>query len=144
MAPTDYQNIDVSLICRNEATQTMKPLLIIGLGGGIGSIFRYLIQMYIGRSIIQAFPLGTLLVNISGCLIIGLLYGFSAKYAAITVEWRLFLVTGLCGGYTTFSSFSYESISLFKQGNYTYFILYTSLSFVLGLLATVGGIAIVK
>ena len=144
MAPTDYQNIDVYLICRNEATQTMKPLLIIGLGGCIGSIFRYLIQMYIGRSITQAFPLGTLLVNISGCLIIGLLYGFSAKYAAITVEWRLFLVTGLCGGYTTFSSFSYESISLFKQGNYTYFILYTSLSFVLGLLATVGGIAIVK
>jgi CrcB protein len=144
MAPTDYQNIDVYLICRNEAMQTMKPLLIIGLGGGIGSIFRYLIQIYIGRSITQAFPLGTLLVNISGCLIIGLLYGFSAKYAAITVEWRLFLVTGLCGGYTTFSSFSYESISLFKQGNYTYFILYTSLSFVLGLLATVGGIAIVK
>ena len=122
----------------------MKPLLIIGLGGGIGSIFRYLVQIFIGRSITQTFPLGTLLVNISGCLIIGLLYGFSAKYAAITVEWRLFLVTGLCGGYTTFSSFSYESISLFKQGNYTYFILYTSLSFVLGLLATVGGVAIVK
>ena len=122
----------------------MKPLLIIGLGGGIGSIFRYLVQIYIGRSITQAFPLGTLLVNISGCLIIGLLYGFSAKYTAITVEWRLFLVTGLCGGYTTFSSFSYESISLFKQGNYTYFILYTSLSFVLGLLATVGGTVMVK
>ena len=122
----------------------MKPLLIIGLGGGIGSIFRYLVQLYIGRSITQAFPLGTLLVNISGCLIIGLLYGFSAKYTTVTVEWRLFLVTGLCGGYTTFSSFSYESISLFKQGNYTYFILYTSLSFVLGLLATVGGTVIVK
>ena len=122
----------------------MKPLLIVGLGGGIGSIFRYLVQIYIGRSITLAFPLGTLLVNISGCLIIGLLYGFSAKYAAITVEWRLFLVTGLCGGYTTFSSFSYESISLFKQGNFTYFILYTSLSFVLGLLATVVGTAIVK
>jgi CrcB protein len=122
----------------------MKQLLIIGLGGGIGSMFRYLIQIYIGRSITQAFPLGTLLVNISGCLIIGLLYGFAAKYAAITVEWRLFLVTGLCGGYTTFSSFSYESISLFKQGNYAYFILYTSLSFVLGLLATVVGTVAVK
>ncbi len=122
----------------------MRTLLIIGLGGGIGSILRYLVQVYISRYVTLAFPVGTLLVNISGCLLIGLLYGLSTRYTVITVEWRLFLITGICGGYTTFSSFSYESISLFKQGNYTYFILYTTLSFVLGLLATVGGTAITK
>jgi len=122
----------------------MKTLLIIGLGGAIGSIFRYLVQVCTGRWITLNFPLGTLLVNISGCLLIGLFYGFSTKYTGITTEWKLFLITGLCGGYTTFSSFSYESISLFKQGNYLYFILYTSLSFILGLLATVGGAAIAK
>jgi CrcB protein len=55
------------------------------------------------------------------------------------VDWRLFLVTGICGGYTTFSSFSYEGISLARQGNYVYFLLYVTLSIVLGLLATVGG-----
>jgi CrcB protein len=122
----------------------MKPLLIIGLGGGIGSIFRYLVQTYIARTITQNFPLGTLLVNISGCLLIGLLSGLAAKHAALTMEWRLFLITGICGGYTTFSTFSYESVSLFKEGNYPYFILYTSLSFVSGLLATIGGITLAR
>ena len=123
----------------------MKTLLIIGLGGAIGSIFRYLVQVYTGRWITLSLPwVGTLLVNISGCLLIGLFYGFSTKYTGITTEWKFFLITGLCGGYTTFSSISYESISLFKQGNYLYFILYTSLSFVLGLLATAGGAAIAK
>jgi CrcB protein len=122
----------------------MKSLLIIGLGGGIGSVLRYLTQVYIGRWTTLTFPVGTLLVNVSGCLLIGLLYGFSQKHTAITLEWQLFFITGLCGGYTTFSSFSYESVSLLKQGNYTYFILYTSLSFVLGLIATVGGTAIAK
>jgi CrcB protein len=122
----------------------VKTLLIIGLGGGLGSIFRYLVQVGISRLATVSFPAGTFLVNITGCFVIGLLYGFSDKYATLTTEWRLFLVTGICGGYTTFSSFSYESISLFRQGNYTYFILYTVLSVAIGLLATLGGMLIVK
>jgi CrcB protein len=122
----------------------VKPILIIGLGGGLGSICRYLVQLGISRLTTVSFPAGTFLVNITGCFIIGLLYGFSDKYATLSTEWRLFLVTGICGGYTTFSSFSYESISLFRQGNYTYFIAYTVLSVLLGLLATVGGMMIVK
>lgn len=122
----------------------MKTILIIWLGGGLGSVFRYLVQLGISKLITVTFPAGTFLVNITGCFVIGLLYGLVNKYAALTLEWRLFLITGLCGGYTTFSSFSYESISLFRQGNYTYFILYVTLSVIAGLLATVGGIAIVK
>jgi CrcB protein len=122
----------------------VKTLLIIGLGGGLGSICRYLVQVGISRLTTVSFPAGTFLVNITGCFIIGLLYGFSDKYATLTAEWRLFLVTGICGGYTTFSSFSYESISLFRQGNYTYFIAYTVLSVAIGLLATLGGMLIVK
>jgi CrcB protein len=117
----------------------MRTLLIIGLGGGIGSICRYLIGVYVARHLTLAFPAGTFLVNITGCFIIGLLYGLSNRYAWLTLEWRLFVITGICGGYTTFSSFSYESINLFRQGNYTYFILYVVLSVVLGLLATIGG-----
>jgi len=122
----------------------MKYLFIIGLGGAIGSISRYLMQVVISRYITVTFPLGTFLVNLTGCFIIGLLYGLTNKYAWMTMEWRLFLITGLCGGYTTFSSYSYESISLIRQGNYVYFILYIVLSVVLGLLATAGGMATVK
>lgn len=122
----------------------MKAILVIWLGGGIGSVFRYLVQLGMSKLVTVTFPAGTFLVNITGCFIIGLLYGFANKYAAVTQEWRLFLITGLCGGYTTFSSFSYESVSLFRQGVYTYFILYVLLSVVIGLLATIVGISIVK
>ena len=122
----------------------MKAILIIWLGGGIGSVLRYLVQLGISKLVTVTFPTGTFLVNITGCFVIGLLYGLSGRYAALTSEWRLFLITGLCGGYTTFSSFSYESISLLRQGNYTYFILYTVLSVVIGLFSTIGGMNIVK
>jgi CrcB protein len=122
----------------------VKAILIIWLGGGIGSVLRYLVQLGISKLVTVTFPAGTFLVNITGCFVIGLLYGLSGRYAALTSEWRLFLITGLCGGYTTFSSFSYESISLFRQGNYTYFILYTVLSVLIGLFSTIGGMNIVK
>jgi CrcB protein len=107
-------------------------------------MFRYLAQVFVSRHVSILFPWGTFLVNCSGCFLIGLLYALSGKCTWMTQELRLFLITGLCGGYTTFSSFSYESISLFRQGAYSYFLLYTILSVVLGLLATVAGAAIFK
>ena len=122
----------------------MKPLLIIGFGGGLGSICRYLMTVYISKYITIAFPTGTFIVNITGCFIIGLLYGITNKYAWMSLEWRLFLITGICGGYTTFSTFSYDSISLIRQGNYLYFLLHVAFSVILGLLATVGGAALVR
>ena len=122
----------------------MKPILYIFLGGGIGSVCRYLAGLSITRQLTTAFPAGTFIVNITGCVLIGLLYGIANRHAWLTVEWRLFLITGICGGYTTFSTFSYESISLIRQGNYAYFFLYVVLSIVLGLLATVGGSALIR
>ncbi len=123
----------------------MKTILIIGLGGGIGSISRYLIGGYITRHITTTFPAaGTFVVNITGCFIIGLLFGVAGRQAWLTPEWRLFLITGICGGYTTFSTFSYESIELFRQGNYVYFLLYVLFSVLLGLLATVAGAALAR
>ena len=122
----------------------MKLVFIIGLGGGIGSMLRYLLQVFVSRHVTIAFPWGTFLVNCSGCFLIGVLYALSVRFSWMTLEWRLFLITGLCGGYTTFSSFSYEGISLFRQGDYIYFMLYIVLSVVLGLLATLGGAALFK
>jgi CrcB protein len=124
--------------------EKIKILLLIGLGGGIGSICRYLVQVLITRHFASTFPAGTLLVNITGCFIIGLLFGLGNRHAWLTLEWRLFLITGICGGYTTFSSFSYESISLIREGNYLYFLSYVLLSVALGLLATFGGAVLAR
>ncbi|HVU54766.1 MAG TPA: fluoride efflux transporter CrcB [Puia sp.] len=122
----------------------MKYLLITGIGGAIGTMCRWLVQVGIGRYMTIAWPLGTFVVNVSGCFVIGLLYGLSNKYAWMTMEWRLLLITGICGGYTTFSSYAYESISLIRQGNYFYFFSYVLCSVIVGLLATVGGVALIR
>ena len=122
----------------------MKPLLIVGIGGAFGSICRYLAQAYIGRHTTLTFPVGTLVVNLTGCFLIGILFGLGSKYAWMTLEWRLFLITGICGGYTTFSTYSLDSLTLFRQGHYTYFFVYVLGSVIVGLLATVAGAAVVR
>jgi CrcB protein len=122
----------------------MKNLIIIGVGGAFGAVARHLVGAFVIRHVSWAFTHSTFMVNLSGCFFIGLLYGLAVRYSWLTLEWRLFLITGICGGYTTFSSFSFESISLVRQGNYTYFFLYVLGSVILGLLATVIGIMVVK
>ncbi len=116
-----------------------KQLLFIGIGGGIGSILRYWIQLAISRHTTMVFPAATFIVNITGCFLIGLFYALASRENMLNLEWRLFLITGLCGGYTTFSSFSYENIELLKNGHYLQFSLYTGLSIFVGLLCTIGG-----
>jgi len=122
----------------------MRSLLFIGIGGGLGSIFRYLVQIFVGRHVPIVFPLGTFLVNCSGCFLIGLFYSLATKYTGFNPEWRLFLITGICGGYTTFSTFSYDGLILLKQGANLSFLLYVIGSVVLGLLATFAGAALIK
>jgi fluoride exporter len=122
----------------------ITTILIVALGGAVGSVGRYLLQVYFVRQTTLTFPLGTLLVNLSGCFLIGVFFALSTKYAWMTMEWRLFLMTGICGGYTTFSSFSLESINLLRQGHYPYFFLYILGSVIAGLFATVAGFAIIR
>jgi CrcB protein len=121
-----------------------KTLLLIGIGGGIGSIARFLCQRYIYILYPVNFPWGTLMVNIVGCFLIGIFYGVSEKGQMMNPEWRLFLTTGLCGGFTTFSSFAYENIGLIRTGNILGFSLYTGASVALGILATYLGILLLK
>lgn len=119
-------------------------LLIVGLGGGLGSISRYLCQRWLSISYPHHFPWGTFAVNMAGCLLIGIFWGLSARSLASTEQWKLFLMTGICGGFTTFSAFTLEGIGLLKEQRLALFFAYVAASVVLGLLATFAGMKIIK
>jgi fluoride exporter len=114
----------------------IKNILLVGLGGGIGSVFRYLVSLALPAG---NFPLATLAVNISGCLIIGIVFALSVKQEGLADTWKLFLATGICGGFTTFSAFSLENIGMLQSGKTGMAFLYIALSVVLGIAATFTG-----
>ena len=117
----------------------LKNLLIIGSGGFIGSIARYLVSQLNLSVNFHSIPVGTLLVNIIGCFLIGFLTGVADKSMILTTEWRLFLMVGLCGGFTTFSAFANENLMLLHNGQMLAVLLYTALSILLGFLAVYFG-----
>ncbi len=121
-----------------------RIFLLIGIGGFIGSVLRYYSQQLVSRFFPSTLPFGTLAVNIAGCLIIGIIYGLSERGNTLTPELRLLLATGFCGGFTTFSAFSYESIKLMSDGEWMYLALYVTISVVAGLAATFIGITITR
>jgi len=122
----------------------MKMFFIVGLGSFLGGGFRYLIQKQLTDSIQSSFPYSTLLINITGCFFLGFLLGISNKYDFLSPETRLFLTTGLCGGFTTFATFSNDSLMLLRDANYYYFFLYVILSVVVGIICTFLGYLIFK
>ena len=113
----------------------LKQLLLIGAGGFIGSVARYLISRLNTHVEWFSIPVGTLAVNVLGSLLIGFLIGISEKSPLLTVELRMFLMVGLCGGFTTFSSFSGENLMLMRNGQFLTLFLYTGLSILLGFTA---------
>ena len=119
-------------------------ILLVGLGGAIGSILRYLCQRWINESYHHNFPIATFLVNITGCLLIGMLYAGAEKGNILSPQIRLFLVTGFCGGFTTFSTFAFENVSLIRTGDNLYFLLYACCSVVVGILAVYLGSLLIK
>jgi len=113
----------------------MKFIFLIGAGSFIGGVFRYLLSLLIQAKTTSQFPFPTLTVNIIGCFFVGIFIGICSK-VQIPKEWEFFLVTGILGGFTTFSAFSNESILLFRDGYVGYAFLYILSNVLLGLLAT--------
>ena len=112
----------------------MKQLLLVFLGGGLGSVLRFVISKHFNQYF-QHFFLGTFIVNIIGCLLIGIILGFSLKNNFFSENQTLLLATGFCGGFTTFSTFAFEKHSLLRLGELTHFSIYTILSIVVGIIA---------
>ena len=121
----------------------MKMLFVIGTGSFFGGILRYLLSQFVQSKFLSAFPFGTLTVNIIGCFLIGLVFGLTDR-GTLTPEWRLFLATGLIGGFTTFSAFSFETVGLLRDGQLLYATAYIVGTVIIGLLATFIGISIIK
>ena len=121
-----------------------KLFLFVGLGGALGSMLRYLTQVLFSRWNINAFPYATLTVNIAGCFLIGLLMQIPVKITWLNNDMKVFLITGFCGGLTTFSTFAYENIRMLQEGNTTGFITYSLVSYSSGLIAVVAGMALGK
>lgn len=110
----------------------IKNILAVGTGSFIGGIARYLISLVM-KGISKGFPLATLAVNLLGCFIIGLLWGILSRNASESTSWGLFLTAGLCGGFTTFSTFSKEALTMLQTGQIWGFTSYIALSVLAGI-----------
>jgi CrcB protein len=122
----------------------IRIILLIWLGSGIGGVLRYLSQQFIQKRFPSSFPYGTLWVNVTACFLIGIIYALAEKGNILSPQTRLFLATGICGGYSTFSSFAYENIALMQDGAFIYLLLYVATSIILGFSATYLGILFIK
>jgi CrcB protein len=122
----------------------VRSLILVGAGSFVGGISRYLTQQFVQKHYPSSIPLGTLSVNIIGCFIIGIIYALADRGNFLSPTMRLLLATGFCGGYTTFSSFAYENISLMQVGAFFYTSLYVLLSIVIGFAAVYLGIIFIK
>ena len=117
----------------------MVEILSVGLGGFLGAISRYIISMQASRLFTGRIPIGTLFVNILGGLLIGFILELNSKTNVISPQMKLFLTTGLMGGLTTFSTFSYETVGLFSDGSYTSAMINIILNVVLSLVGVIIG-----
>jgi CrcB protein len=121
----------------------LKQLILVFVGGGFGSVLRFIVGKWL-NSAENGVPYGTFVANIVGSLLIGIILGLAAKSETLSQSQTLFLATGFCGGFTTFSTFAYENHVFLKSGDFASFAIYTIASFVIGFLAVFFGMFMVK
>lgn len=122
----------------------LKSLLFVGVGSFIGGMLRYALSVLMKGLCGQGFPWGTLLVNLVGCFAFGVIFALFGKYGSTNSGWCLLLTTGVCGGFTTFSTFANESVQMLQHGNVGGFVAYVAASFVAGLSLVALGYVVFK
>jgi fluoride exporter len=122
----------------------MKLVLLAAAGGALGSSARYLVNVGAGKLLGMGFPWGTLIVNIAGCFVMGVLVGLGAQRLTITDEARVFMMTGILGGFTTFSAFSADFALLAERRNFGLAALYLTSSVALSLFAVFAGLYLIR
>jgi fluoride exporter len=118
--------------------------LLVFVGGGLGATLRHLINLFCARCIGTGFPWGTFIINISGSTVMGLIAGYLASRGEASQAWRLFLMTGILGGYTTFSAFSLDTALLYERGELSLAAFYVLGSVVLSIAGLFAGLALVR
>jgi CrcB protein len=126
-----------------EKRQAMGYLIVF-LGGGVGAAFRHFINMSAPRLLGSAFPYGTLFINVTGSIVMGLVAGYFAFKGDASQHWRLFLTTGILGGYTTFSAFSLDAALLYERGEMGMAALYVIASVTISIIGLFAGLALVR
>ena len=122
----------------------LRTILIVGSGGFIGSVMRYLVQYFMEKALTSTFPWGTFLANVAGSFIIGMVFALAEKGSIMTAEWRIFLAVGICGGFTTFSSFAYNNFTMLNERAWAGLLMNIGGNLFAGILAVYLGIMLVR
>lgn len=117
----------------------LRTILFIGTGGFLGTVARFLVSKLSQQMFQTTFPIGTLIVNLTGCFILGIIYGLMERGELFSSDVRLFLTVGFCGGFTTFSTFAFENANMLRDGNFTQVALYTGINVIIGIAALIAG-----
>jgi len=121
----------------------LRTILLVGTGGFIGSVMRYLLQVFVENRMLSTFPLGTMIANIAGSFIIGIVFALAEKQI-MSADWRLFMSVGICGGFTTFSAFAFNNFNMIKEHTWNQLLLNVGGNLILGVFAVYLGIILVK
>ncbi len=124
--------------------EAMGRVAVVAIGAALGANLRYGVALWAAKKWGSGFPVGTLIINVSGSLLIGFAVGLAATRLALSPTWRLLVVTGFCGGYTTFSTFTYETYELFSAGGTWRAGINVAASVVLGIMGVVAGLSIAR